>query len=198
MKAIGKVVVFFVAFFASAGTSFGFDGERSGFVLGFGVGTCYGRVDLDYDSDYIDGAFKQKISGLATSFRLGWGIGNHFVLHYSGENNFFTFDSDENDSINYVGITGIGATYYIFEEVGHTPYLTAVFGHGIFSGLNDLESSANSKSSGLGYQIGIGYEFSKWMGIQFDYGKSNHVNDEEDEVAIDISYVNMSIQFNFY
>ena len=62
------------AFAASPATAF--DGRRDGFILGFGAGP--GNV-------FEAGDASDDVTGVFTDFKIGAGIGDRTVLHYSGK-----------------------------------------------------------------------------------------------------------------
>ena len=90
------VLVFFVLVFAFLDVS-AFDGERKGFVLGFGIGsgflTASGDVKLDGSNGLrvidrfivpqLDESFSDTDVIFATDFKIGMGVSDRLLIYYS-------------------------------------------------------------------------------------------------------------------
>ncbi len=142
-KIVSSLIVFFL-FSAIANAS---DGVRSGLILSLGVG--------GHSTTIVEGSDSE--SGLATSFKIGYGFGSQFSLYYLS--NVAWFSKDYTDGYGYTesnlftsGIAGLGASYY-FSPNSESLYLSAAYG---FNSFNDF-SNGEAIASGTSMMLGLGY-----------------------------------------
>jgi hypothetical protein len=154
---------------ATASYAGGFDGERSGFFMEFGLGGGISWYDQSYaflDSTGIESGHAPRITkgAAAFDFKLGGGIGEQLIIYWGARSSFFDGPVEKDSTVVSVPLTsttsGIGVRYYTSEQ---TPSL---FYHGTIGFTNwwaPLEDNA-ARWGGFGMQGGMGYEFSKhWV-----------------------------------
>ena len=112
-----------------------FDGDRKGFILGFGVGYGAARYSDDFSN------------GLATTFKIGGGPTNNYMIYYSNRVVFYGSDMAQ-------GMSAVGVSYFL------KPSGPSFFFSGEVGLANRVRVSSNtSYGTDLGITIGAGYEF---------------------------------------
>lgn len=124
-----------------------FDGDRKGFILGFGVGAGYLEIDQII---HRQGESIYTTNGLHTNFKIGTGITNKIILYYTGKQ--LQWFADEGGFL--LLYPAIGCSYYLEEE---TPSFLFLIGLGIIVGSVD-DDLINTE---LCPYLGLGYEFNK-------------------------------------
>ena len=149
-------------------TASAFDDQREGFLVGIGAGASIVNTSLDvYDSYYGSFSSDESSFGLATSFKLGYGFNNQFLLYYTNDVSWFGLKGTNDTFIT--GGSSIGAMYYIDEN---SPiYLVGAIGIGSFSNFTN-----GGGETGSTFSIGGGYEVSPHVLLEATY---QHVNVED-------------------
>jgi len=109
--------------------------QRSGFIIGFGVGPGVAVGDPTVDNAV----------GLATDFKIGAMLGESIQLYYSGKWNLLL---DAEDLVA-TGVGGLGVTYQ----------MASGFNINGSVGLATYTDFDNDRHSGFGLGAGFGYEF---------------------------------------
>ena len=132
-----------------------FDGQRRGFLLGFGAGigsVAAGEV------------VKPDIIGLQTDLKLGWGISDQWQVLYSGKQIWWSSED--------VFVTGafpsVGAAYYL------KPNAPSIF---VTGGVGGWILGAAARDIGVGVAflgpggfVGAGYEIGRHICLELDAG----------------------------
>ena len=114
------------------------EAQRSGFIIGFGVGPGLTAGDVD-----------SKV-GIATDLKIGGMVGRSLQLYYTAKSNLLFYDGDPEAS----GVSGLGATYAW--DSGFNVNGTV--------GLATWLDFDNGTSNGFGAGAGVGYEFAdRWI-----------------------------------
>lgn len=119
-----------------------FDGNRKGFLLGLGFGAHGSEIGPDSQG------------GLASSFKIGFGITNNLTLYYANHVAYFNADGYTYGS----GITGVGMSFY-FSPTRPSFYLTATVGLATIDDFGDVDDTFSSAVSGEGEGIAFGFGF---------------------------------------
>lgn len=148
---------------AFAGNASAFNGKRSGFILGFGLGlgnTSITKQDFGYYPFGGSGLeTSNSYSAINTDFRIGGGPSDQVHIYYVSKVGFYT----ENDNLSAQGLGGLGATYYL-NKTAPSVYFTAAYG---LTTLTTVESSGGGEiDMGSGFAIGAGYEFVAHLSIE--------------------------------
>ncbi|UCD62884.1 MAG: hypothetical protein JSW34_08975 [Candidatus Zixiibacteriota bacterium] len=165
-----------------------FDGEREGFVLGFGVGA--GAANIERIAWYQTRT--DNLYGIYTDLTLGWGMSNRVVIHYAGRQQF----AFENDGW-YLGFPAFGVSYFRKPEA---PSLILMAGVGMMLGLS-IESVGTGSAYGVGGAgpyVGVGYEWSKNFAAEFCFGRSLDVLRDALEADHSISWFSVSVHYLAY
>jgi hypothetical protein len=148
MRAVsGFCLVLVLILFA---TSYGFDGKRKGFVLGFGGG--FGTLTSP-DSDY------DRISGLATELLLGHGGSEQLMILYSGQQFWYA----RSDVFYSYAEPGVVLRYY-FSPQSPTFYVDG--GPSFAAGVGVADGEGGAFLGGVGGHLSVGYEFAQHWELQ--------------------------------
>ena len=132
------------------GPAWAFDGQRTGFVLGFGTGPSY--------FDENPAGTEVGSWGLKLDTKIGFAPSDRIQLHYSGRNHIGRSELFWQPSV---------LAFYYLEPTA--PSLLFAVGTG-FSYRTEIESNGDRH----GYAIlgGIGYEFVPYVYFEFDVAKT--------------------------
>lgn len=134
-------------------TAAAFNGQRQGFLLGFGLGAS----SLKYEAGGSN-------TSLVSDLKLGYGFSDQFLLFYTNKVNWRSAGGDV-DGLALHGMSGIGANYYF------TPNAPSFFlggGVGLASRYlirTDSDGDINSHS-GTGFYLGGGFEFARHWNLE--------------------------------
>lgn len=134
-----------------------FNGQRKGFILGFGLGPGLTPVGGD-----------NKIVLANTSFKIGIGLSEQLLLYWSSrgawyKTDYHYYESGQKSVTELFGVAGLGMSYYLL-ETAPAMYVTGSLGYSAVS--NPFESYANDADVGLGLSMGVGYEFSPHYSVE--------------------------------
>jgi len=128
IRGIIMILALTVTVFTAASVS-AFNGERKGFVLGFGIGPGY--TNFSQEVGGIESDSEGKLS-FVTDFRIGGGFNEQFLLYYENRVSWFKttvvdhlwydpvtedFYTTETDVTIAHGIGLVGISYYFKPEV---------------------------------------------------------------------------------
>ncbi len=180
---LGLAVVILLA----ATSALAFDGARTGFALGFGVGFGSAKQTIEVSGGGISASASNDEGGVATDFRLGGGINEQWILAFTSQQVFFSPEGI--DGTFAQGIAGFGATYFL-QPSAPSLFLEGGIGVGALADLDNDESD-----SGLGLLVGVGYEFVRnWMvDLSFSYAKVGEDSLGDFEADASISTVRLTV-----
>lgn len=144
--------------------SYGFDGERKGFILGGGIGGTLGKYDQN-------GKESNKI-GLGTNLKIGYSFDGISDFFYFSKVSWYEEEIEYSDKKwdSTYGIAGIGygrriKNYYIDGGIGISRYTF------------DYKDSKENEN-GIGMYMGAGYNFTKNINIsvEYVYGKTDNTS----------------------
>lgn len=156
-----------------------FDGQRSGFVIGGGLGFAP-NIKAD------DGITKQSEPGFGANFVIGFAWDNQNMLVWEG--NMAGFEKNNNDV--WQGSSTI-TWYHYFQPTTQTFFVAG--GLGLYSYASTTDWGwlwVDEHDQKAGYLIGAGYEFRRhWqMGLYYSFGET-----ESDNIRFDHSNVSLLI-----
>ena len=160
----------------TAANASAFDGQRKGFILGFGLGPGMDMHKQNasvsvlgislLDQDFVD----ESKFAFATDFRLGYAPNNQLIIYYDNKVSWFKADWGEEMAVNIStgsvnimgysdvmvlsGLTGFGVSYFLAPQAP-SPFFTG--GLGLASSMT-FESGTSARI-GFGFFVGGGYEF---------------------------------------
>ncbi len=125
--------------------------QRSGFIIGFGLGAGITAVSGG-----------DSRGAVATDFKIGAQVNPSLQIYYLGRSNW----SDASGNLVIAGISAAGVTYL------PSPKVQLSGGVGVFS-WTVISSGGSGTSSGFGLTGGVGYEFTDlWLlDAAVTYGK---------------------------
>jgi hypothetical protein len=166
-----------IALVAAALPAHAFDGRRSGFLMGFGVGpvltTGYARTLTRADGSEIWSKDAGSDFGLVTDFRIGAGIGDRFLLYYLGRVSVFTFDLGY-DAAFLNTMSRVAASYYFRDG---SPSFYVLGNVGVSSWTVFFEGDWDTPA-GLGAGAGVGWEFSRHWSLEAAVNWGESTDDE--------------------
>jgi hypothetical protein len=153
-----------------------FDGKRSGFLLGFGLGAGMSHYTYDVTSTYTSsGDASDDEFGVASEFKIGAGIGERFQLYYVNRANWFSATNRLGDDETIAtGVGLLGVSYY-FEETAPSFYLLGTVGLSSWDAPFEEDSEA---LVGFGIGGGVGWEFKRHWSLEATLSWGNPSNDE--------------------
>ena len=191
MKRFCMLVAIGLCLSSFAGTAFGFDGNREGFVFGIGVGGHLNFERLEFFSHSEEYEIKNGYGGWGTSFRLGGGVSDKAILYFANEANFFK--NENSNDLMVTTLTGVGVNVY------NSPEPEELYGGVIlgFASSRNLSNPEMPKYNGFGIDVLMGYEMAKFVSLQTDILKS-WVTSAEVSDTKEIYTCKLTLQFNFY
>jgi len=158
-----------------------FDGNRKGFMLSLGFGAHGSEIGSNSQG------------GLATSFRIGAGIGNRISLYYANHSAYYNADG----FLYFSGLTGLGASFH-FSPERRSFYVTATVGAATLDSLDDDDLISGNSGDGTGIGLGFGFEVANVLSLEallmhakIDY--DGFIDEERDHTSMMIL-----ANFNFY
>lgn len=184
-----KILAAMTASVLMATGSYGFDDKREGFIFSLGAGYNITTTDFNTAYDGWDTGRSEIELGLATSFKIGYGI-NEQVTAYLFRNSSFIhgYDSDPNSDVYGNCITGLGVNYYLDNSKF---YILGGVGQGQLSKLSDAESDA---SKGFGIMGGFGYILAEHIQAEINYMAIR----VDDDIKLASDSLHVTINYYFY
>jgi hypothetical protein len=167
-RSLALIPVVIIVLASANSAVFAFNGERGGFILGFGAGPS--MTSYSYNHDYYDSDRRNEF-GLGTDFKIGGGFNNQFLLYYV--NRVAWFKPGDATIAHTVGL--LGASYYLKTEAPAWYFVAAV---GVSAWDKPFETYSSQSDSGLGLTGGAGYEFSRHWSIEatLNWGNLDYVD----------------------
>jgi len=179
-----SVVLSLLASLVATTSLYAFDEQREGFIVSLGAGVSSIKTDIKLGNLGAD----ETSFGLATSFKIGYGFTNQFLLYYTSDVSWYGYDNDPKDDTYTSGHGGIGASYYVQEN---SPYYV-MGGIGIGSFTNFSESKGETGSA---FIVGGGYEVSPHFQVEATYLSTSI---EEDNVKLDTGAFRLTANYMWY
>jgi hypothetical protein len=144
--------------------------DRKGFVIGIGLGGGLTTYKTDEWASGFKHVYENGSSpGLATDFKIGYGISNNLLLIYTNKVLWFSFKDPDWPEAHEAQLTITGASMaslsYFFEPTTPSSFASAGIGMSTWSGLSSTDE--HKRWSGLGLFAGFGYELSPHLMLEF-------------------------------
>jgi hypothetical protein len=137
-------------------TAIAFDGQRKGFVLGFGAGpTLYNAWDYD------DGGSTISALGIQTNLKVGYAFSEQWQLYYAGQQGWLFTDG----YLLSLLMPSVGFSRYFSPET-NSAYLTAGAGPMFFAVTSIEYGGFGAAVGGASGFLGLGYEFAKHWSVE--------------------------------
>lgn len=142
----------------NASNAFCWDGQRKGFILGFGLGsglTSYTQ-SVEY-SGFSTTSDRENKLPINTDFRIGYAPDKQFSIFYVNKVSWFGLDNAFGDNVTIAnGVGGLGFSYFLLESCPSIYYTGSI---GVSSWNTPFEEGSEAWT-GFGLSFGWGYEFS--------------------------------------
>jgi hypothetical protein len=191
MMKMRVVILAVVLVFLLAISTWAFNGQRKGFILGGGLGfgvTSYTQtIDMNGHSEISN---RESKGAFNTDFRIGYASSEQFALFYDNKVAWFSFTNAYNDDVIVSsGATAIGISYYLTQFTSST-YITG--GIALASWSLPFEDNAPDPWQGFGIYGGVGHEFARHLSAELNLVYGNPGIDED---GISISANTLSVMF---
>lgn len=183
------------AIFLAATPALAFDDNREGFLLGLGAGLHSLKNDYTLNGNSY---LTESKSGLATSFKIGGGITNQFLLYFVRNASWFntpvTNGATTKEATATVGISGIGATYF-FEPTSPSGYMLAAIGGSDYA--FPQESNTRTRTGGA-FMLGGGYEFAQHVMFEVTLLATSVTDPASTQYKTESSALQFTLNYMFY
>jgi hypothetical protein len=175
------------------------DGDRRGFLLGFGLGPALELVETKtaFDGENASTGHLRSNFALLTDARIGYGINSRSLLFLSD------FANWKKPGETIITLNSLLLEYnYFFRNQAPSFYMSLAGGYSWW--LYPFDSYFNQHYSGNGFSasIGGGYEFAKHISVKLDlseslpgYASNIPVTEILNGNTVNFSYVNFSEQY---
>ena len=157
---------------------YAFDSEREGLVIGVGMG--YAPSAYTEISDFQNS--RVSTSGLAGSLIAGYGYNENtlFLVMIEGLKSK-THTAVSPSETTWQGFTGVGVRFY-FNDIGSSFFISSGIGLQRFIktqnivAVDEYRTKYPKHDSGLGFLIGVGYEFTEFLQVQASFSNGQTKN----------------------
>jgi len=134
-------------------TANAFDGERKGFMLNLGLG--FGQGKVSWTGGSLDG------TGFGPDLKIGGGPSNQVLVYYT--NRVLWWEPEGYSQKLVTGMSAVGVSYFL-QPQAPSFFFSGALGLGVFT-----NSDFDDPDSGIGFTIGVGFEFSRNYIIEFTF-----------------------------
>jgi hypothetical protein len=194
-----KLVLIVVLLLLTSTIVSAFDGNRKGFILGFGIGPGYTSYTETLEFGNSSASGDESGMSIDTDFKIGYAPSELLQIYWMSKVAWFSQEVVVTDIFGNIlaqedfmvssGIGGIGVSYY-FQPLTPSPYILGGLGISIWDYPFEEGTSA---MTGFGMTFGGGYEFSRHWSVEgvLTYGQS------KDDIGFGIThkYDVLSIKF---
>jgi len=189
------VLIATILLVVSTTEAFAFDDKRKGFLLGLGAGLQ--TIDENFKQNGSN-ILSQSKNGLATSFKIGGGITDQFALYYVRNASWFSAPfqngSTTEDVVYTIGLSGVGASYFLSPSVP-SGYFLGAFGLG--DKFAPLERNVKP-DTGSAWMFGGGYEFKNHVMVEATWLSANINSSGNSQLSLEASSLQLAINYVFY
>jgi hypothetical protein len=164
-----------------------FDGNRKGFLLGIGGGVANVSYSLEiegYGESIESDSFNDN--AFATDFKIGYAPNNQLEIYYTNQVAWFPMESSTGLEVTIAdGVGAIALSYFIAPELRAGGWHSSLFisgGVGVSTWATPMEEDSDTWE-GIGYFVGLGYEFTKHYRVSLNYF-GNNPSIEEDGITL--------------
>lgn len=149
----------------------GWDGQRKGFIVGFGAGPGLTSSTMEDERNALGPSARDNTWGLQTDFVIGYAPTSRLQVYYSNKVSWFKISVVDVTAIS--GLTGVGASYFLNSQVP-SPFLSGGLGVAVW---DDPFDEWFDRSLGFGLWGGVGYEFARHCSAELDLVWGNPTHD---------------------
>ncbi|UCD85975.1 MAG: hypothetical protein JSU92_07220 [Deltaproteobacteria bacterium] len=163
------------------------DGQRRGFILGFGLGPGLTSLTIESGGETSD---RENRSGLQTDFKIGGAPSNQLQIYYTNKVSWYKEDEVlYGEDVTFTcGLSAVGVSYYLLPESPSAFFSGCI---GISSWDAPFEEDLDINWTGFGFFVGAGFEFSRYWNAEFDF-----VWGEPSEGGVSINALSLMLTIN--
>ena len=165
LRNFNLILVLVVLLLTFTTSTYAFDGNRQGFILGLGVGP--GLTSYSFEGIGTDD--RTNKASVNTDFQIGYAPNNQLLIYWMSKVQWYSLETIFGSAIYASGVGGLGLSYY-FEKEGPSLYLTG--GVGFASVAAPFEDNIETEY-GFGIAAGVGYEFAKHWSVEGNFTWGN-------------------------
>lgn len=160
----------------SATSSYAFDDERKGFIVGFGLGS--GMLQQSSSLQFSAAPptlVPRSLSGdnsyvaITTTFKVGYAPSNRLAIYYvqdiAWNRDKRTFGGADEITWGMVGLGGVGVTYYLSPQA-RSFYVLAAYGFSTWTAPFEEQTVLTKTWYGSGAAAGFGWEFAQHLSVE--------------------------------
>jgi hypothetical protein len=189
-KYITWVFVGFILFLFTA-NAHAWDGQRKGFLLGFGLGPGVTSFTQKVQMGMVstESSREDKLA-VMTDFKIGFAPDNTWAIYYTSKVSWFGITNVYGNKVTVTNGLGAVAVSYWFNQQAPSPFIAGGLGFSTWS--LPFEDNPPDTWIGPGLFAGGGYEFSKHVSIEgyLSWGKP-----KDEEFGIEVSSNALSLMF---
>lgn len=168
-KNTNLILVGLIILFVSTNT-YAWDGQRQGFILGFGIGpgfTSFTQKIAIFESD------RETKGAIMTDFKIGYAPHNFLEIYYTSKVSWFGLENVYGNNVTIANGLGAAGVSYFFRPEAPSPFISGGLG---FSTWATPFEEGTETWSGLGIFVGGGYEFARHWRVEgyLSWGKPTH------------------------
>lgn len=187
MKKAALLFIVSTFFAATSASAHAFDGKRSGFQIGLGLGAH--SSELTYDNNFGSSDIEPE-QNLAVSLMLGYGFSNRVVVHLGGKGGKVLV----NDEAASLAIAGVGGSFYL-TELSPSLYLTGLVGS---ASISLDEEEADQGDSGDGWLVGIGFEVAERLHLELSHAQADLTDPDNTAITSTLESSFLTLQYIWY
>jgi hypothetical protein len=163
IKYFGKILAIIVVL-ALVTNVYAFDGQRKGFVIGFGLGGGYTTFTQTIEfMGLSETGDRENKFGLHTDIKIGYAPSNQLLIYWMNNFTWFSTENIFDDNVTFAsGVSGFGFSYS-FSSEDKSAFLRGGIGGSAW--MAPFDSDIDSWY-GFGVVGGFGYEFAKHWSIE--------------------------------
>lgn len=147
------------------------DGQRKGFLLGFGIGPGFtsftqrvAASDPSWGGTVSLVSDRENKPGVMTDFKIGYAPDDYWAIYYTSKVSWFGMENALGDNVTVANGLGAAGITYWFQPHYPSPFVAGGVGFSTW-GL-PLEDPAPDTWVGPGFFAGGGYEFSRNVSVE--------------------------------
>ncbi|MGB2768945.1 MAG: hypothetical protein WBC88_04390 [Candidatus Zixiibacteriota bacterium] len=186
-KYVFCLLLSFILFFLAV-NAYAWDGQRKGFLLGFGIGPGFTsftqKVTYPHDTNrvvvirHIPGVSaesgRQNKAAVVTDFKIGYAPDNTWAIYHTSKVYFYGITNMSGWDVTIASGLGALAVSYWFKPQAPSPFVAGGLGYSIWA--LPFEDNRPDTWIGLGLFAGGGYEYSRHVSVEgyLSWGQPKH------------------------
>jgi hypothetical protein len=160
-------ILFFAGFilFLVTTNAHAFDGQRKGFLLGFGMGPGLTSFTQKVAVGWISvESSREDKAAVMTDFKIGFAPENTWAIYYTSKVSWFGMTNALGNGVTIANGLGALAASYWFKPQAPSPFIAGGVGYSTWA--LPFEDNPPETWVGIGLFVGGGYEFSRHVNIE--------------------------------